>query len=134
VEIPSPTPELAENCQVNAAISPCDAENCLLQPEISSSKAMQKARKRRSDQIDDLLAISLAHDLTNDKQGETKNNTTQQDDQDVLFCSSLVDNFKNLKGKKNKIAKIRVLEALADFEDEDGLFYLKVFRFRTCYC
>lgn len=119
VEAPTLTQELAENSQVGAAISPCDADNGLLQPEIPSSKAMQKARKRRSDQIDDLLAISLANDLASAKQVDSKNRTGQQDDQDDLFCSSLVDSFKNLKGKKNKMAKMKVLEVLTDFEDDN---------------
>ena len=43
----------------------------------------------------------------------------QQDDQDVLFCSSLVESFKNLKGKKDKLAKMKVLQVLAEHEDDD---------------
>ena len=37
----------------------------------------------------------------------------------VLFCSSLVESFKNLKGKKKKLAKIKVLQVLAEYEDDD---------------
>lgn len=79
---------------------------------------MRQARKRRSDQIDELLAVSLAQDLKNEKTtNETSNNKCE--DQDVLFCSSLVKTFRRLKGKKNMIAKIKVLGELVEFENSD---------------
>ncbi|XP_046863255.1 uncharacterized protein LOC124457000 [Xenia sp. Carnegie-2017] len=86
----------------------------------ANSKPLQKTRKRRSDQIDDLLALSLANDIAYAKNGDSKK-TTNPEDQDILFCSSLVTTFRNLTGKKNKLAKIKVLQVLAEFEDDDEM-------------
>ena len=98
-----------------------DIEDKSTQPSssvIRDTRAIRNARKRRSDQIDELLAISLAQDFKNEKTtNEMPKNKSE--DQDVLFCSSLVKTFQKLKGKKNKIAKMKVLEVLVEFENDD---------------
>jgi hypothetical protein len=98
-----------------------DIEDKCTQPSssvIRDTRAIRNARKRRSDQIDELLAISLAQDFKNEK---TTNEMlkNKSEDQDVLLCSSLVKTFQKLKGKKNKIAKMKVLEILVEFENDD---------------
>jgi hypothetical protein len=98
-----------------------DIEDKSTQPSssvIRDTRAIRNARKRRSDQIDELLAISLAQDFKNEK---TTNEMlkNKSEDQDVLFCSSLVKTFQKLKGKKNRIAKMKVLEILVEFENDD---------------
>ena len=91
-----------------------------IQPQstIKDTKAIRNARKRRSDQIDELLAVSLARDL---KSVNTSKEITscKSEDQDALFCSSLITSFQKLKGKKNKLAKMKVMELLLEFEDDD---------------
>ena len=97
-----------DDSQINPpAATSADLDKGESQPEVTDSKAIQKARKQRSDQIDDLLAISLVTDLSNARKENINTNgkKMQQDDQDVLFCSSLVESFKNLEGKKNKLSK-----------------------------
>lgn len=105
----------------STSLSSTMEDNSPSKPEISDSKALQKARKRQSEQIDDLLALSLANDITNAKNCDSKNKATNSEDQDVLFCSSLVTTFKNLTGKRNKLAKIKVLQLLAEYEEDDEL-------------
>lgn len=98
-----------------------DIEAKSTQPSSSvtrDTKAIRNARKRRSDQIDELLAVSLAQDLKNEKTANEMSNN-KSEDQDELFCSSLVKTFQKLKGKKNKIAKMKVLEVLVEFENSD---------------
>ena len=82
------------------------------------AKSIRNARKHRSDQIDELLAISLSNDLNNDKK-QTSNTTEHTEDEDVLFCSSLVKTFQKLKGKMNKKAKMKVMQAILEFESDD---------------
>ena len=79
------------------------------------AKAMRNSRKRRSDQIDELLAISLP----NEKEKNEEHKTIQSQDEDILFCSSLVQTFQKLKGKYNKLAKMKVMEVLLEFEKDD---------------
>ena len=121
--------EIAENPDVLStdedrpftSFSPITVDNSHAKLEISDSKPLQKTRKRtRSDQIDDLLALRLANDIAYAKNGDSKK-TTNPEDQDILFCSSLVTTFRNLTGKKNKLAKIKVLQVLAEFEDDDEM-------------
>lgn len=82
----------------------------------SDAKSTRNARKRRSDQIDELLAISLSNDLKSEKKEEAPK---KEEDQDALFCSSLIKTFQKLKGKKNKQAKVKVLQVLLEFEDDE---------------
>ena len=84
----------------------------------SDAKSSKNYRKRRSDQIDELLAISLSNDLRNDK--KAIHNSDEIQDEDVLFCSSLVKTFQGLKGKQNKRAKVKVLQLLLEFEDDEN--------------
>ena len=86
--------------------------------QVFEPKTSQKARKRRSDQIDDLLAISLANDLSNvSKTGSCE--TNNQQDEDTLFCLSLVSSFKGMKGKTKQMAKIKVLQVLFELEEDE---------------
>ena len=92
------------------------AEPEIIIPDSSNNvpkSSLQSARKRRSDQIDELLAISLSNDLKNPE------STSKIEDEDTLFCSSLIKTFQKLRGKRNKLAKMKVLEVLLDFEDTD---------------
>lgn len=61
-----------------------------------------------------LLAISLSNDLKCEKKEEAP-----KTDQDAVFCSSFVKTFQKLKGKKNKQAKVKVLQVLLEFEDDE---------------
>ena len=36
-----------------------------------------------------------------------------------FFCSSLVSSFQKLRGRKNKLAKVKVMEVLLGFENDD---------------
>ena len=72
-----------DDSQINPpAATSADLDKGQSQPEVTDSKAIQKARKRRSDQIDDLLAISLATDLSNARKENINTNgkKMQQDD------------------------------------------------------
>ena len=103
---PAPTPTVMDTNSVQSSSTSCDA------------KSIRNARKCRSDQIDELLAISLSNDLKNNKKEVTKYTEPGQDE-DVLFCSSLVKTFQKLKGKINKRAKMKVMQVLLEFEDDD---------------
>ena len=37
-----------------------------------------------------------------------------------FFCSSLVSSFQKLRGRKNKLAKVKVTEVLLGFENDDN--------------
>ena len=56
------------------------------QPEVTDSKAIQKARKQCSDQIDDLLAISLATDLSNARKENINTNGKKCNKMIRMFC------------------------------------------------
>ena len=56
-----------------------------------------------------------------DKSKETE---IEKNDPDELFCKSLVSSFKGLTKKKNKQAKIKVLQVLLDMEDSDDDNYI----------
>ena len=62
-----------------------------------------------------LLTRSLIQDIEHNEEKKQKT-----EDPDELFCKSLIDSFKKLPKKKNKRAKIKVLEVLLEFEDDDA--------------
>ena len=99
------------------------SDNTRSNPVNYDAKTIRSNRKRRSDQIDELLAISLSNDLIKEKERENdkseEHKPVQSQDEDVLFCSSLVTTFQKLKGKKNKMAKMKVMQVLLDFEEDD---------------
>ncbi|CAB4035886.1 ---NA---, partial [Paramuricea clavata] len=95
-----------------------DTNSTQSNPSSCDAISIRNARKRRSDQLDELLALSLSNDKRNDKK-EATNNMEQTQDEDVLFCSSLVKTFQKLKGKMNKKAKMMVMQVLLEFEDDD---------------
>ena len=68
-------------------------------------------RKQQIDPVQSALEKAIIADVENNKNNET--------DPDELFCKSLVSSFKNLPKKKNKRAKIKVLQVLLDMEDSD---------------
>ena len=67
----------------------------------------RKNKKRKGNELDELLASSLQHD-------ETENS-----DSDVLFCKSLVGQLKGLTKRQNKEARIRIMQIFLDYEYED---------------
>ena len=96
-----------------------NTDNAQPTPVNYDAKAMRNSRKRRSDQIDELLAISLSNDMKKEKEKNEEHKTIQSQDEDILFCSSLVQTFQKLKGKYNKLAKMKVMEVLLEFEKDD---------------
>ncbi len=105
-EITTPTSSVSLTTPPTHTVT--DGNSAQSNPSSCDAKSIRDARKHRSDQIDELLAIILSNDLKSDKK-ETSNNTEQGQDEDVLFCSSLVKTFQKLKGKTNKRAKMRVM-------------------------
>ena len=82
--------------------------------EVGSNMVTQtpsKGRKRKSspDSLDILLAAALTDDIS-----RPKDNDVVKRDTDQLFCESLVDLFQKLPLKKNKLARIKVLQVLYD--------------------
>ena len=106
--------------QPTSSVTPAHTQEDNIQPQstIKDTKAIPNARKRRSDQIDELLAVSLAQDLKSSK-GTQETPGHKSEDQDVLFCPSLVSSFQKLRGRKNKLAKMKVMEVLLGFENDD---------------
>lgn len=82
----------------------------------SDFRAIGNVRKRRNDtkttNIDALLARSLMDDI---EKKDEKNEKIE--DSDVLFCQSLVSSLKTLNPKKNKLARIKLMEVLYELED-----------------
>ena len=96
-----------------------NTDNAQPTPVNYDAKVMRNSRKRRSDQIDELLAISLSNDMKKEKEKNEEHKTMQSQDEDILFCSSLIQTFQKLKGKYNKLAKMKVMEVLLEFEKDD---------------
>ena len=105
--------------QPTSSVTPAHTQEDNVQPQstIKDTKTIRNARKHRSDQIDELLAVSLAQELKSSK-GTQEIPGDKSKDQDELFCSSLVSSFQKLKGKENKLAKMKVMEVLLGFEND----------------
>ena len=99
------------NMALHHTLPDSPAAPTLVEEEVGK-KGKQKTRKDMD--IDMLLTRSLIQDIESNE--EKKQNTEYPDE---LFCKSLVDSFKKLPKKKNKRAKIKVLEILLEFEDDD---------------
>ena len=95
--------------------SPEPTSNKQLVPNASSNKyqlpRQTNKRKQHIDPVQSALEKAIIADVENNKNNET--------DPDELFCKSLVSSFKNLSKKKNKRAKIKVLQVLLDIDDSD---------------
>ena len=72
-----------------------------------------KKRKSQDSSVQGLLERAIEADLAKSKEKE------EEPDEDELFCKILVKSFKGLSKKKNKQAKIRVLEILMELESDD---------------
>ena len=71
-------------------------------------------RKQATEPVQSALERAIMADIDKSKETEVEKN-----DPDELFCKSIVSSFKGLTKKKNKQAKIKVLQVLLDMEDSD---------------
>ena len=62
--------------------------------------------------VDELLTEVIQSDMNRSKEA------THVPDSNVSFCSSLVDSFRSLPPKKNKLARIKVLQVLYEMEED----------------
>ena len=86
-------------------LSPVHTEN-------TQKRLTQKSgKKRKSKDIDELLALSLEEDMNKKKE-------TKEDDADSLFCRSLIPEFKALSKQDKKRAKVKVLQVLMEFDED----------------
>ena len=86
-------------------------------------KSTSYARKRKQSMIDsdesaDLLLVK-ALDKHLNQAPEQSQPRPQEEEDDRLFCLSLVKTLKNLNGKKNALAKLKIQQVLFDIQFED---------------
>jgi len=82
---------------------------------VTSHARSNKKRKSESESVQSVLENAILADVARAK-GEEK----EQNDPDELFCKSLVSSFKTLSKKKNKRAKIKVMQILLEMESDDS--------------
>lgn len=79
--------------------------------EIIAASTKTRKRKEDDDPLNAALTAAIVKDIN--KSGEDTN------DSDLLFCKSLVAPLKQLSSKKNKRARIKLLEVLMSFDIDD---------------
>ena len=81
--------------------------------DVADFNVTRSSKRKPASTVNVLLTKALMNDLGKDQEKNVS------EDRDELFCHSLVDSFKNLPRKKNKIAKIKVLQLLLELEEDD---------------
>ena len=84
----------------------------------STSYARKRKRSIDSDESADLLLVK-ALDKHLNQASEQSQPRPQEEDDDRLFCLSLVKTLKKLNGKKNALAKLKIQQVLFDIQFED---------------
>ena len=79
---------------------------------ISSPNHMK--RKMKTDPLQVALEKAIMNDVEQNKLVKINNN-----DPDELFCKRLVSSYQNRSKKKNKIAKIKLMEILFEMESDN---------------
>ena len=96
--------------------SPVSISTASINPCSSVKDKRREKRKDNTSTVDMLLAQSLMEDM---KRTEIPVQPKDDDSPDELFCRSMVPYFKNISGKNNMMAKIKVMEILLEFSEDD---------------
>ena len=125
---PSPVPAYSQESQVSPPVvrksypasttsSSGSSESSLsvvqtMRPVLTSRERIKK-RKPESDSLQSVLERAIQADINKAKEAGKEEN-----DEDELFCKSLVPSFKGLSKKKNKQAKIKFMQILLEMESD----------------
>lgn len=85
-------------------------------PQITTTTPQPSTNKRRRQSSEDPIQTALEKAILADA-NKSIQNEQDKNDPDELICRSLVSSFKALSTKKNKQAKIKVMQVLLDMED-----------------
>ena len=108
-----------ENTDLAPQTTPPHPTNTHMKPKESIISSTPKApndskrgmlKRKANDPVETLLTKALVEDLSK---------KPDEDCTDTLFCKSLVESLKKLSSKKNKQAKIKIMQILLDMEDDE---------------
>ena len=100
----------------NQVQSDSNIDNLSTSPPASSSfspvSTVPAKKSKKKSEVDELLMASVAADLK--KEGERQK---EDNDSDVLFCKSLVEQFRDLTKKQKKEARIKIMQVFLEYDD-----------------
>eukprot|EP00112_Aurelia_sp_Birch-Aquarium-sp1_P000819 Seg10781.1 transcript_id=Seg10781.1/GoldUCD/mRNA.D3Y31 product="hypothetical protein" protein_id=Seg10781.1/GoldUCD/D3Y31 len=97
--------------------SPLSTSSCSTNFEVPSTKKPREKRKRSDDTTE-----RTSHILEQIGSIETELKKSQEDDnEDSLYCRSLIPTLKKLPPRKNKLAKIKISQLLFEMEFDESV-------------
>ena len=114
---PSPGEQFMENMYMGNVLSSPSSD--VFSPPPSPVPITKKAEKRKRGKSEEDDSISRIEKTIDNIDVELKK-TDQEEDEDTLFCKSLISTFRKLPPRKNKLARIKISQFLFEIEFDES--------------